>query len=118
MSVKWIEYKGKKILYADFRGLRNEELIETIELEAKMVAAYPTKVLILDNFEGIRTNPAFVERTKQLGKEVIESKTIKNAVLGITGLKEILLRAYNTFTGGKSRPFGTEAEALEWLAQD
>jgi len=117
MSVKWIEYKGKRILYADFRGLRGKELIETIELEAQMVAAHPTKVLILDNFEGVHTTTAFVERIKQLGKDIIEEKTIKNAVLGITGLKDILLRAYNTFTKGKSRPFGTEADALEWLVQ-
>ncbi|MBN2006103.1 MAG: hypothetical protein JXA21_22290 [Anaerolineae bacterium] len=117
MSVEWIEYKGKRILYVDFRGLRNEGMLENLELEAKMLAETPGKVLVLGNFEGTRASNAFMDRLKQLGKEVIEDKVARNAVLGVTGLKEILMRAYNAVTGGKARPFATEAEALEWLVK-
>ena len=118
MSVKWIEYKGKRILYSDYRGLTEELGIENLELEAQMIAASETKALVLNNYEGTTATPDFMKRAKELGPTVTEPNTAKNAALGITGLKELLLRAYNAFTGAKVRPFKTEAEALEWLVQD
>ena len=115
MSVEWIEHKGKRILRVDLRGLREEQVIETVELEAKMIAESPTKVLILPNVEGASIST--LEQVKRLGKDIIAPKTLKSATLGVTGLKDILLRAYNAFTGSSAHPFKTEAEALEWLVE-
>lgn len=116
MGTEWIEHKGKRILYVDYRGLKGAQLIEMAETEAKTIVAAPTKVLVLDDFEGISVDSEFMNRIKQLGKDA-EPKTARCAILGVTGLKEILLRAYNAFTGGRSQPFRTKAEALDWLAQ-
>jgi hypothetical protein len=115
MSVEWIEHKGRRILRVDLSGLRDDQVVETVELEAKMIAESPTKVLILANVEG--ASIATLEQVKRLGKDTIGPKTLKSAVLGITGLKGILLRAYNTFAGSSSRPFETESEALKWLVE-
>ena len=115
MSVQWIEYKGKKILYVDLRGLRDDLVVKEVELEAKMIAASPTKVLILANVEG--ASIATMGQLKQLGKDVISPKTEKSAILGVTGLKDILYRAYNSFSGSGSLVFRTETEALEWLVK-
>lgn len=115
MSVKWLDYQGKKVLYVDFRKMLEEQVIVNIELEAKMIAEAPGKVLVLANVEGAAISS--LERLKQVGKKDISPKIEKSALVGITGLKEILLRAYNTFTGSKAQPFPNEKEALDWLVK-
>ncbi len=115
MSVEWVEYKGKRILRVDLRGLREEQVVETIELEVKMIAESPTKVLVLGNVEGASIST--LARIKQLGREAISPKILKSAIVGVTDLKGFLLRSYNRFTGGSARPFNTESEAMEWLVE-
>jgi hypothetical protein len=118
MTVKWIEYKGKRILYADFRGQTGKEGLATIELGAKMAAASPTKVLMLSNYEGATATPEWFARAKQLGQEVFDLKVEKDAVVGVTGVKRVLLQSYNMVTKKGVVAFNTEAEALEWLVKD
>jgi len=119
MSATWIEYKGKKIIYGDYRKLRGKELIAAVDAEAKLVQAAPGKVLILDDFTGSVVNSEFMEYAKKVGKELIEAKTEKCAVLGIEGVKNVLLKAYNWFTGATKhqRVFDSEHEAKEWLVE-
>ncbi len=118
MSVHWIDYKGKKILYVDYRGQRsNEEHFQTLEEQAKILSSMETRCLILTNYEGTRATPEYMNRVKQLGQEVFDPKVERAAVLGITGLKEILLRAYIALTKQNVRPFDSEVEALEWLVK-
>lgn len=118
MGVKWIEYKGKRILYADFRNQKGQEGMDTLELGAKMAAASPTKVLMLSNYEGATASPEWMARVKELGKEVFDVKVEKDACVGIGGLKRVLLDSYNKVTRKGSVPFKTEAEALDWLVKD
>ena len=119
MSVEWITYKGKQILHNDSRGLRGEGLMAMIELEAKMIAEASSPVLILDDFTGCTVNSAAMERVKQLGREVIEPNTEKNAILGIEGIKLVFLNAYNWFTGAgeRQRTFKRLEDAKEWLIE-
>lgn len=118
MSVKWIEHKGKRILYGDFRGLKGEQALDALELVAKKANATPGKLVLLYNFEGATASPEFMARVKQLGKEVFAVKVDKVAAVGITGVKAVLVEAYNKFTGRDLRTFKTEAEALDWLVKD
>ena len=78
-----------------------------------MLAESPDKVLVLANVEGAAIST--LETIKRGGKGRIAPKVAKSALLGVTGLKDILLRAYNTFTGSSARSFSIEAEALDWL---
>lgn len=118
MSVKWIEHKGKRILYADFRGLKGEAAIETLDLLAKAVSESPTKVLLLNNVEGGSASPEWMARVKELGKEVFAARVEKTAAVGISGVKALLLEGYEKFTGRTVKAFKTEAQALEWLVKD
>jgi len=59
-----------------------------------------------------------MERSKQLGAEVFKVKTEKGAVLGVTGIKKVLLNAYNMVAGEKLRAFDSEEEAKEYLVKD
>jgi hypothetical protein len=59
-----------------------------------------------------------MERVKQLGRTVFSQKAERSALVGITGLKLVLLQAYIAFTGHKNiQVFRSEAAALEWLVE-
>lgn len=117
MSVSWLEYEGKKILQVDYRGLEGKQLIENLESAYKLIMETPGPVVTLNRFEGVYLDRAFMARAKALSKPKGERKMVKAAGLGIDGMKMILLRGYNTFTGAGLRPFASEAEALKWLTE-
>ena len=52
MRVNWIEHQGKQILFVDLRGLLEEQVVQTVDLEARMIAEASKKVLISANVEG------------------------------------------------------------------
>jgi hypothetical protein len=70
----------------------------------------------LSNFEGTFGSDEFMARTRELSP-LFQSKTKKEAVLGIKGLKKILLHAYNAFSKSKLLQFNTKEEALDYLVQ-
>ncbi|MFL7793416.1 MAG: STAS/SEC14 domain-containing protein [Anaerolineae bacterium] len=116
MSVNWIEYKGKEILFIDYRGLGLEESLETLDQAEEVIAGRKDKILILVDTRDAYTSAEFMSRLKESGKE-IAPKMEKQAIVGITGLKAILLDAYNRFTGSALKPFSTQEEAKEWLVK-
>jgi hypothetical protein len=118
MSVRWINHKGKKILYVDYRGqTTNEEHFRTLEKQAEIMSSLKTQCLVLTNYEGTRATPEYMHRVRELGRDVFDKKFRRGAVLGITGLKRIILKGYISFTGHKIRAFDSEAKAIEWLVK-
>jgi hypothetical protein len=115
----WIEHQDKRILFVDYRGQETPEaMIHVLEEEISVDAASPTKVLVLANFEGTSGSVEYMARVKKAGKEIRNQKVQKTALLGITGLKVVLLDGYIRFTGDEHiRAFDTEAEALDWLVE-
>lgn len=119
MGVKWIEVKGKQILYADYRGVTDKDeslriLHEAIEIERKSSG----NLLMLQNYEDTFANEEFLAEIKRLGSEVSD-KLAKNAVVGLTGVKKIFMTAYAKISGEKAlRAFSTEDEAKAWLVSD
>lgn len=113
-----ILYKGKEILYTDYRGCKTDtELIAVLDEAAQILESRKDKVLGLSNYEGIFAGQDFMNRIKQVGREVASKKFDRSAAIGVTGLKQILFQAYIAFTGDKNtRAFSSEEEAKDWLA--
>lgn len=121
MPVSYIQYKGKTILYVDYRNMtgdQTKEAIAILEEEAREMRTWTQKGLILTDFRNAKASSEYMAHAKKLGKEVFADKIQKSAALGITGVKSILLQAYNAFTKDKIIPFDTEEEAKEWLIKD
>jgi hypothetical protein len=121
MPLKYIQYKGKKIFYVDFRnmtGAQTKEAIALLDEEAKEMRTWTEKGLVLTDFRNTKATTEFMAHGKKLGKEVFAEKVLKSACIGITGVQSILLQAYNSFTRDKIIPFATEEEAKEWLIKD
>ena len=119
MTTKWIEHQGKRILYIDYRGHKTDtEMFQTMDEEVKIEAASPVKVLGLANFVGVNVTANYMARVNKTGVEVRNQKVQKMALLGVTGLKLILLQSYFRFTGATNmKTFDTEAAALAWLVE-
>lgn len=113
MSIR--EFEGKKYVYGDFKNLSEPKCIECLEALAALINAQPGKVRSLSDFTGATLGSDFMARAKDLGKSVFEPRAEKQALLGIDGLKKMLLSAYVKFTGSKMKPFDTEPDALKFI---
>jgi len=118
MPVKYIEYKGKRILYVDFRNKNGDQNVATLDEAAKEIRLWTEKGLTLSDFRNSTGSTAFMTHVKKLGAEVFIPKTIKNAAIGVTGVKKVLLQAFNSFVKTSAVAFDTEEEAKEWLIKE
>jgi len=115
MPFSYIEHKGKKILFVDYTKCKSiDEMIKLLEDVRREYEKASDKFLALNDFTGSYGSNDFLNRASKY-KDLFDSKTIKTAVLGITGIKKILLNGYNAFVKNKQIPFNTKEEALEYL---
>lgn len=115
MKVQWIEHKGNKVLFANFKDVKKEdEMIVILNLYTKMTLEVEETVLSLIDVTGSATGPDFMKEAKLQAKES-GHKICKSSIIGITGLKGMLLKAYNMFSGQEMKPFETKEEALDYL---
>jgi hypothetical protein len=118
MSNTFIEYKGKKILYSDYSNCKTaQETIEILEQTRKIYLASDEMFLALNNFSNAPSNTEYVELAKKYGKELFDKRNIKEACFGLSGIKNILLSAYNLVVKYKIVAFNTKEEALEYLVK-
>ena len=116
MAVTFIEYKGKTIVYADYRGLKKEQqMLEVLDELGMVGRKAKDKILLLQDYRDTYLTKDFMVKVKTLGKELALTKINKHAMLGITGMKKILLRAYVGFSGDTVRIFDLEEQAKEYL---
>jgi hypothetical protein len=112
---EWITYKGHKILFVDYKGLRGNEIVEMIHTANQIILEAEGSILSFGDFTGTYATDEIVaylqnEETKQAAK-----KLRKNAVVGITGIKKIFLNVYNMVTGGGAKPCNDIESAKEYL---
>jgi len=119
MSLSYLTYKGKKILYIDYSGCKTtQETINVLEMVKAEYLRNGDKFLSLNNFTGAPSNNEYMDLAKKYARELFDAKTLRNACLGITGVKKILLSAYNLVVKNKLMPFDTKEDALEYLVRE
>ena len=116
MKIEWINYKGKRILKVDYKGLNEQEMIKQLEYGTSLILKEPDKILYLGDFSNTVVSPAFMEKANAFGKET-DKKLLKGAIIGVSGMKSVLLNAYNMLTGSKMKALSGETEALEYLVK-
>jgi hypothetical protein len=118
MPASWIEHKGRKILFFDYRDqVTDEALIATLEEGSAMMQPLPEPALLYNAFEGSVVGSAYMRRVKQVGR--MNHRLIgRSALTGISGLKMIFFNAYLRATGERNtRAFNTRQEALDFLVE-
>jgi len=109
--------EGKNFIYIDLSGTKsNNEFNERIKVIMPEIAKYPEKSLYtITNVENIRFD------TKS--KEIVAQYMIFNkpyvkfgAVIGIDGIKKIMINAIFALSGRSNMYFAfTKEQAIEWL---
>ena len=117
--IRWIEYKGKKILYFDFSGLTGDQLrVKIIEPSGSYYKNLDEHSLLsLANVTGAYVNIDFMNRAKVILAERSKYNK-KSAVVGITGVKKVLIKAITRSSGHTFKLFDAEEEAKEWLVTE
>ncbi len=117
MSAEWIFHKGKRILYINYGGLQKEEQLAQIRQAHRLLLESGSKEnLTISDIRDMGVSQAFVDLAKQQGK-LSGPITKKAAVLGVVGIRKVLLEAVNRFSGNPRKPFDTLEDAKDWLVE-
>lgn len=111
-----IYHKGKEIIYVDYRGMNEEEMLATAQCLKELLIKENKAHLRLVNISECFATPNFTAYIRGMGKE-ISHIPVKAAIVGVTGAKKVLLMGYNRMLGGAMRPFDHEEDAKNYLAR-
>jgi len=118
MPISWLNYKEKKILFIDLKGLEKEEMLTIVEEQKKIINESPEPVLLLNDFNGTFASEEYMNRAKKYGKEQ-KNKIKKTALLGIQGIKKFLVQVYIKFSGNvNTKLCNSIEEAKEYLIHE
>lgn len=115
--VQFIQHKGKKILHINFADCKADEVLTVIDQSKTVIRtqAHQSVFTLTDV-----TNTAFNSNVSDALKEfVVHNKpyVVAAAVVGVTGLKQIIYNAVMRFSGRKLTAFDSLPEAKDWLAE-
>jgi hypothetical protein len=115
--VYWVEHKGKKILFADYKDIELDD-IEDVLKRLKIEYEIHPKHSVLDMTDV--TNANYDRKTwktfQEYGK-LAEPYIKASAVIGITKPQKVMLKAYQVVTRQKVKAFDTVEEARDWLVE-
>lgn len=115
--VQKIQYKGKEILYINYDDIAGDDkMLEVLNEAERIILTDNTPHLQLVNFNNTFATTGYMAAAKEFGKKT-KHLTSKSAIVGITGVKVILLKSYNLVSGEKLKPFKTIEEAKDYLVK-
>jgi hypothetical protein len=116
--IEFITNNGKTILSVDYSKCKDKwQMIELLEATVDHYRNSTSKLLTLSDFNNVKGSSEFMDTAKRLNREVLDEKTEKGAVIGVTGLKKVLLQGYNLVATQKLVPFDSKDEAIGYLTQ-
>jgi hypothetical protein len=118
-GAQFIEYKGKSIYYVDYSNIKtNDEFISVIKqsnsFREKVKSEGKNNLLMLVDISGSFVYGDVLSEIKKAGK-ITKEITLKEAVVGISGGKKILLKIVQSFTNMNLKVFDSIVEAKDWL---
>jgi hypothetical protein len=120
-AFSWTVHKGKRIMLNSYRDLSGKELFQRIEFLERTICTSSEpgsrSILILADLRGAKEDMEALVRFKSMTK-AIQPHQRRTALLGIGGVKKVLLETVNKFSGLDARAFEDRREALEWLVSD
>jgi hypothetical protein len=114
--VRFIEHKGKRILFHDFSGFTDPaEAVAIIAQSRPIVAAQPPRSLLtLTTVRGSRFNKDVINALRELG--IHNGPFVRHAAItGLSGLQNVVFRTTSLLSGRTLKPFSSMEEAKEWL---
>jgi len=115
--IEEFEHEGRNFIYFDLSRLKtNEEFAQIIEESKPVIIKYAAKsVYTITNIEGVR----YDTKTKKIVAEWMEHNkpyVQYGAVIGMDGIKRIMVNAIFALSGRKNMGSATtKEEAITWL---
>ncbi len=115
--IEFITYRGERVLDLDLRGNKDiSQGIEAFQTAQKMAMKEPLKSLrLLTDVTNAHYDSAGVAAIKEFSKAATPYMKA-SAIVGVDGLKRIIVRSLIMLTGRDIRLFDTREQALDWLA--
>lgn len=119
MKSKWIEHRGKKILFADYSNFTDLSAFkqEVDSVTSITINEPKDSVLLLVDVTGTIGESEMVDYLKESAKADDENMK-KVAVVGVSGYRRIFLRAVIQFTRLSVKTFDQIEDAKDWLVED
>lgn len=114
-KVKFIEHKGKKILFIDMSNLLEDEVLAVIDYAKKIIRNQPEKsVFVLTDVTHARYNTLVVSAMREYVKG--NKPYVKaSAIIGINPIKRIIFNKIMEFSQRELFAFDTAEKAMDWL---
>jgi len=116
--IKFINHGNQEILFLNFAKCRIDEVSTVIEEAKRVIRTRPEKsVLTLVDVTEMRFDDRVTQHMKEFtahNKPYVRA----SAVIGVTGLKKIILDAVMLFSKRKFHTFDTVEQAKTWLAKN
>lgn len=117
-SMQWIEYKGTRILFADYGTLRGAELATAIKANeaaiAEMVKTGMSGLRVLTDASDVMMDEQVIDAFKSIAR-TMQPYTLGSAIVGVTGFRKFALEIVNIFSKMESKPFDSVEKAKGWL---
>ena len=119
MLVKSIIYKGKEVVYVNYRMKSQEKIEATFRDSMKyltMMEEVGKRPLVLIDWRGVPISKEMSDLISEGSKEHVD-KIGKSAILGITGIKRLFFEIYLLVSRSKMKVFDDKSKALDYLVQ-
>lgn len=118
MAVSYITHRGKKVLFIEYKECKTvQDTLNVLdEIKEEFFKTSGMWLTLHDLSNGYGSNE-FMRRANQYAKDYYNTRPAKNAAIGVSGLKKVLLQGYNLVVKDKIVPFNTMEEALNYLTK-
>ncbi|MBN1979062.1 MAG: hypothetical protein JW918_16800 [Anaerolineae bacterium] len=120
MRSRWITYKGERIFFADLSGLgRHPDAFREELMEAEALAHQQPEgsLLVLTDVRDTVLSSEVMDFAKESSARM--TKYIrKEAIIGMAGIRHVLLDAVSRFSGRQFAAFDDIEAAKDWLVSD
>jgi hypothetical protein len=123
--IRWVDHKGKKILYIDYSEIRasvpeqKAVALETIKKVRETMESLSAKTLFLSDVTNATPDKECLDLLKELAayansKQIVE----KECVVGLSSMQQVLMNIVNYLSRAKLKMFTKKEEAMDWLVEE
>lgn len=117
MAHSFLQHNGQDVFFINHRGLSGEELLGSFRSASKYVLDNKKEMLIVVDLSDTTMTKELDEYVKGEEMKATAKYIKKQAVVGITGIKKMVLRIYNALTGTNTVMCDTVEEALDKITK-
>jgi hypothetical protein len=107
-------YKGKEILYVNYNGLKEDEMISLMKRHKYLILQENKSCMFLADFTNARATPGYLKEADSFIKST-KNLVTSGAFMGVDAMKRIILNSVIQLYGVKYKAFDSKEKALQAL---